>query len=105
DQSSAANGNDERVRFGNVLDDLEPDGALAGDRQRVVERVDERAACLFLEPAEALEGLRGIAGFEIDRGTVRAGRRDLGLARSLPHDNERVDAFARRAPGQRLRVV
>ena len=51
DQPAAADGDDHGVGVGRVLLDLEPDGARAGDHDRVVERVHERAARLVASGA------------------------------------------------------
>ena len=98
-------GTTHHVHVRDVLDHLEPDRALAGDRARVVERVDGRAAGLLDQVVEPRERLRRIGGLEVDLGAVAARRRDLRLARALPHHEQRVEPFDARAPGQRLRVV
>ena len=46
DEPAAADRDDDRVDVGGVLEDLEPDGALPRDHERIVERVDERRARL-----------------------------------------------------------
>ena len=66
---------------GQVLEDLEAHGALAGDRERVVPGVDERPAGFLQQDVQSREGLAGIACLEVDRGAVPARRRDLRLAR------------------------
>ena len=43
-EAAAPDRHDDRVDVGNRVEDLEPDGALAGDDQRVVERGNERRA-------------------------------------------------------------
>ena len=54
DQPAAADGDDHGVDVGCVFLDLEADGALAGEHERVVERVHERPAGLFDEHVEPL---------------------------------------------------
>ena len=80
-EPAAADRDDDRVDVRRVLQDLEADRPLAGDHERVVERVDEHAARLREVLLEAGEGLRGTVGLEVDRGAERAGAVDLGLAR------------------------
>ena len=46
-EPAAADGDDHGVGVGRVLLDLEADGAGAGEDDRVVERMDERAAGLL----------------------------------------------------------
>ena len=70
DQPTAADGDDHRVGIRRVLLDLEADRARAGDHDRVVERVDERAAGLLDQHGEPLEGLGRPGGLEIDRRAV-----------------------------------
>ena len=57
DQPAAADRDDHRVGVGGVLLDLETDGALAGEDERVVERMHERAAGLFDQRVQPLERL------------------------------------------------
>ena len=56
-QPAAADRDDDDVGVRHVLDELEPDRPLPGDHVRVVERVDERAACLLDELVEPVECL------------------------------------------------
>ena len=55
DETAAAAGDDDRVDAGHVLEDLEPDGAGAGDHDRIVERVHEHAPRLLLELVQPRE--------------------------------------------------
>ena len=98
-------GNDDRVDAGRVLEDLEPDRALAGDHERVVERVDERRARLgevLVEPDERLGRVRGLG---VDRRAERPRAIELERARGRPLKTSAVEALVRSAPGERDRVV
>jgi hypothetical protein len=59
DEAPAADGDEDDVRVGCVLLDLEPDGARTGDHDGVVEGVHERPPRLLPQLGEALERLRG----------------------------------------------
>ena len=54
---------------------------------------------------QPLEGFARPAGFQVDSGAVPLRRLDLHGTRSLPHDDEAVDALQRGAVRKRLRVV
>ena len=105
DEPAAADRHDDRLDVGAVLEDLEPDRSLAGDRERIVEWMHERPAGLLEQHVETLERLARIGRVEVDCRAVPARRGDLRLARAAPHDDERVDPLLRRAPRGRLRVV
>ena len=91
DQPAAPDRHDDRLDALDVLEDLEPDRPLPGDRQRVVERMDERAAGLVEQQREALERLGRAECLEVDRRAVTPRRGDLRLARPGPHDDECVE--------------
>ena len=104
-EPAPADRDDHRVGVGCVLLDLEADRACAGDHERVVEGMHERASRLLLELREPCERVAGVRRFEVDGRAVRARRFDLLLGRALPHHDERVGpGFARREGGG-LRVV
>ena len=105
DEAAAPDRHDDRLDAGQVLEHLEPDGALAGDRARRVERMDEGPPRLGEQQVEAAERLARVGGLEVDGGAVAARGGDLRLARALPHHEERVELFLRRAPRDRLGVV
>ena len=89
---------------GDVLDDLEPDGAGAGEHRRIVERMDERQPARGLDLVELVEQGRAIV-VEHDLGAVAADRVELGARRAgRHHDDARRTDVARR-PRDRLRVV
>ena len=106
DEPAAADRDDDRVGVGRVLFDLEADGAGAGEHDRVVEGMDERAPGL-LRPARARRS-KASAGPSASRstvGAVAARRGDLLLGGAAPHHDERVDAVLGRGVGDRLGVV
>ena len=62
DQPAAADADDGHVDVGQVLEDLEADRAVAGDDERVVERVAVDEALLLADPVERGERLvHGVA--------------------------------------------
>ena len=70
DEAAAARRHEDRLDLGRVLEQLERQGALAGDHERVVERVHERPARLadvLVEPGERLDR---VGGLEVDGGAV-----------------------------------
>ena len=105
DQPAAPAGDEDRLDLRRVLEQLQPHGARAGDHDRVVERMDERAAGRRDHLRQPLERARGVDGLEVDGGAVAPRRGDLRLARALPHHDEGVEALRSRAPGQCGRVV
>ena len=105
DQPAAADGDHDRVGTRDVLLELEPDRAGAGEDERVLVRVNEDAARLLDQPLQPLERIDPCRRLEVDGRAVGARRRDL-LRRGRPrHHDERVDAFLRGGPGNRLRMV
>ena len=101
----AAHGDEEAVELGVLLDDLQADGALAGDDARVVEGGDEGAA---LGLGDAL-GL-GLGGVEIvpeeqDPPAQVAHGVDLDARGDGGHDDGGVDAQQRGGAGDALGVV
>ena len=81
-------------RSGHLLQQLEPDGALAGDDARVVEGVDEDQPALGLDLAGAGVGLVEVLPVQDDLGAVAAGGRHLGQRRPLGHDDDGGDRRA-----------
>src|SRR5581483_12277206 len=81
DESAAADRNDDDVDVGHVLDQLEADGALPGDHEWIVERVDERPAGLLDQLVETVERLGRPGRAEVDLGAVSSRRGDLRRVR------------------------
>ena len=73
-EPASADGDDDDVRVGRVLEDLEPDRALARHHERVVERVDERRARLREVLLEPLERVGRILGLDVDPRSAARGR-------------------------------
>src|SRR5690606_1498704 len=93
------------LHVGDLLQDLQADGALTGDHQGVVEGVDEDLALLLLDATRLGVGLvEGGAG-EDHAGAEVAGPRDLDERGVLRHDDGRRDAEPPRMIGDALRVV
>ena len=69
DEPAASHGDDDDLRIGHVLEDLQPDGALPGDRERIVEGMDEGPAGLLHQLAETLERLGRPTRFEVNVGS------------------------------------
>jgi len=105
DEPAAADADDHCVGVRCVLLDLEPDRAGAGDHERVVERVHERATGLRDQVVQARERVGRVVGLEVDRRAVLARRFDLLLRRTTPHHDECVDLLLRCREGDGLRVV
>ena len=73
-QAAAADSDDDHVDIGQVLEDLEPDRAVAGDHLRVVERVDEREAALVADPLHLGKRFADVRAVQDDlRAIVEAG--------------------------------
>src|SRR5918996_548298 len=105
DEPASAHGHDDDLRLAEVLGDLEADRTLAGDDERVVERVHEDPPRLFLEPREPGEDLGRSRRLLVDRRAVARGGGALRLARALPHDDEAVDLLEAAAVGERGGMV
>ncbi len=105
DEPPAAARHDDRVDPLDVLEDLEADGALPCDDERVVERMDEDAPGLLLELGEALEDVPRSRRLLVDRRPVGLRCGTLDLARALEHDDERVDPLLAGAERERSGVV
>ena len=78
DEPAAADRHDQRVELVRVLEQLERDGALAGDDVVVVERVDVRASALARDLERdgvrlvvAAVGEHGLRAAALDRGELR----------------------------------
>ena len=65
----------------------------------------ERAPRLLEQLVEPLERPTRVLRLQVDRSAVAARGRDLCLARTAPHDDERVEPLLAGPQGDRLRVV
>ena len=102
DQPPAADPDDDDVDLRQVLEDLEPDAAMAGDDGGVLERVDERQATLVADPLERPERLTDVGALEDDLGAVAAAGRDLRRIRADGHDDGHRDPGLASGPRVRL---
>src|SRR6185437_7020975 len=57
DESTTTDRDDDDVEVGRILDELQTDGALAGDHERIVEGVNEGTPGLGDQLVETVEGL------------------------------------------------
>src|ERR1035437_155800 len=105
DEPAAADGDDDGFDVGDLLEQFEADGALAGDDLGVVEGVDEGAA-FFNAAAQGLFAGFVVAGAEEnDLGAVGAGGGDLGLRSGERHDDLGADGAGSGGEGDTLGVV
>src|SRR5204862_488569 len=79
DEPAASGGNDDHARVRRVFLELERNRPVPGDHGRIVESVDERAAGLGDEVAEALERGQRVGRLEVDRAAIGPRRLDLLL--------------------------
>ncbi len=105
DEAAAAHGHQHRVQVRHLLQQLEPDRALAGDDPRVVEGMDEDQPALGLDLAGAGVGLVEVLPVQDDLRAAAAGRRHLGQRRPLRHDDDGGDAELRRVERDAQAVV
>ena len=91
---------------GDLVGELEADRPLAGDHDRVLERMHERRAVLARRTrVRASSAVLERAAVELDLGAVVARRVDLRHRRVLRHEDARLRADLARRPGDRLAVV
>ena len=105
DQSAAADGDDDRVEVGGLLQHLQPQRALAGDDVRVVERMDQNASALRRQTLREVEGRRQALALQQHFGPEDAGLLHLGVRRRARHHDGDRDAEPPTMVGERLRVV
>ena len=105
DQAAATRGYDDGGGVGHLLDDLEPEGALAGDDVAVVERVDEHCPGLLGELRRRGQAVLEHARREPDVGAVAAGSPLLRDRRAVGHEDGGRDAVLLRGQRDALRVV
>ena len=90
---------------GQVLDDLEPARALAGDDGRVVVRLDHDQPALLDEAQREHVALLRVHAGELDLGAVALDALDLDARRVARHADHRVRAEQPRGTRHRLGVV
>ena len=91
--------------LGQILGDLQPGGALAGDDAPVVVRLDHHHAALRHQVERNLVPLVRARSGEDDLGAVTAHALDLDLRRGLGHHDHRRGAEQPRRARHRLGVV
>ena len=92
DESPAADGDEHGLDVGQLLEQLEPERALAGDHARIVERMDEELAALGAQRPRQLVGVVVVASIQDHLGAVASRRRDFDERRVLGHDDRGRDA-------------
>src|SRR6266850_2425826 len=108
DEAAASDGTKDGVEVlgvGHLLEDLHPDGALAGDHERVVVRRDEDKAVRGREARAFALGLVKVVPVEDDLGTEARDVAHFDRRRALRHHDRARDAEARAREGDALRVV
>src|SRR5437867_1161479 len=105
DESAAAHRDQNGIEPGHLLQQLEADGALAGDDARVVERMDEDEIALGLDLLGAGKGLVVVFAVEDHLGALPPRGHHLAEGRPFGHDDDGRDAQPGGVPGHGQRVV
>src|SRR5690606_19428555 len=105
EEPAAADGDEDGADVGPVFQDLEPDGALARDDVRVVERRDHGEAALRGDGFGPCPPLDGGRAFAHDLGTEPSSALDLDLRCGDRHHDDGGDAEAPGGERHGLRVV
>ncbi len=106
DEAAAADRNEDGIRRRAALtQDLDADGALAGDHVRVVERVHVNQIALALELRGVLERAVVVVAMEHDFAAERPHRLDLDVGRGERHHDDRGNAALVRGERHALRMI
>lgn len=105
DEPSSADGAEDVVDVRQLLQQLEADGALAGDHARVFVGVDEDHGSLLHQLFGVLEAVFDRLAMQDHGGTERLGVLNLRQRRAFGHDDGRLHAELPSGPGHTLRVV
>ena len=105
DESAAAHRHDDGVHIGQLVEDLEADGALPGDDLLVIVGVDEGHARLFLQLDSLVVGIVIGAGHEADLRAEVLGVLHLHDGCAVRHTDDAPDAPAGSGQRHALRVV
>ena len=105
EQSTAADGSDDDVDVGRVAQDLQRNGSLPGDDERIVERGHERRTQFDGDALRCGQGTGKAFAFEHDPRAVMFGIRGLGEGCVDRHHDGRRDAERSGVVGDALRVV
>ena len=98
-RATAPHGDEHRLEVGNLVDQLQRNGALAGDDARVIEGMDEDEAALRFDLSRPRIGGVVVVAVEDDLGAVAPRRHHLGQGRPFRHHDDRRDAEARGVEG------
>src|SRR6266702_1268106 len=105
DEPAAADGHDYRLNVGDLLEQLEGDGALSGDDVGIVEGVDEGAAFFDAAAHGFFVSFVVVGAVEYNFCAVGSGGGDLDLGSGERHDNLGADASGAGVEGDSLRVI
>ena len=105
DESAAADGNDDLLHVGHLVENLKADRALTGDDIGIVERVGEGVALGLAQTGRLGRRVVIHARHEHDLRAVAAGGLDLQQGRALGHADHGLDAESRRGQRHALRMV
>jgi hypothetical protein len=105
DHPAAADRHEHGGQVGNLLEQLQADGALPGDHIFVVERRDRGEIFLLRDPSRLHRGLVEDRAREHDPRAVATGVRHLDERRGLGHDDRGGNAQAPAVVGDPLGVV
>ena len=103
--AAAADGHDDRIDVGPVLDDLERLGSDPGDQERLVAGVHVAVAVLGGEALAVLAGRVEVLSVHDQLGAERPHRSELDRVRILGDADARGDAVEARRIGDRLSMV
>ena len=105
DEAAAADGHDDGFDVGDLLEQFEADGALAGDDFGVVEGMDEGAALFDAAAQGFVAGFVVACAVEDDFSAVAARGGDFDLRRGQRHDDLGANAARGSVKGDALRVI
>jgi hypothetical protein len=105
DEAASADGDDDGLEVGHLLQQLQADGALSGDDGVVIEGVEEDEAFGVAAAAGFIDGFVEIVAVEDDFGSVVAGRGDFDQRREDGHADLRADAVLGGVIGDGLGMI
>ena len=105
DQTAAADGDHDLLHFGELLQNLQTDGALTGNDIRIIEGMREGVAVLLGETLGLAGGVIVNAGDQNHFSTVVAGSLHLGDGSALGHADHGLDAQLRGGQSNALSMV
>ena len=105
DQATAANGHDDRIHIGQLVENFQADGALARDDQLVIVRVDEGHTGLLLEFDRAVMGVVVGALDKLDLSAQALGAFHFHNGGAVGHADHAFNAHAGGGQRHALRMV